>query len=74
MFFHFGHVSLYPNFGCLPVFVSVVLSKSAMSPVLAEWPYIVGVLLGPVTQSPCLPELGAPGVSTCGLGVPSCCS
>ena len=30
--------------------------------VLVEWPYVVGVLWGPVAQLSWSPELGAPGV------------
>ena len=54
--FHLGCFFVY--FGRLPVFVSMHYVNMQCLPVLVKWPYVVGVLWGPVLQSPWSPELG----------------
>ena len=55
------------HFGSFPVFVSMYQVALLCLPLLAEWPYRVGVLWVPVAQSPWSPEPGAPAVFLCGL-------
>ena len=67
LFFLLGYVTLFPHFDCLPMFV---LSRAAMSSILIEWTYVVGVLWGPVVQYPWSAEPGATSVSVPCVG---CC-
>ena len=72
LFFHLQPVSFFPHFDCLFVFVSMYHIDLLWLTVFMGWPYVVGVLWGPVVQSPDHLSWVLQECPLCGLCGPFC--